>query len=48
MLKIYKYKGTKCYIIQNKYLNESGILNERNVRNALKKYRERKSMLTSR
>lgn len=42
MLLIENRKGTKVYIIKNKYLCECGILNEKNVRNALIKYKERK------
>lgn len=42
MLLIENRKGVKVYTIKNKYLCENGILNEKNVCNALVKYKERK------
>ena len=42
MLLIENKKGFKVYTIKNKYLCENGLLNEKNVRNVLVKYKERK------
>ena len=43
MLKITMKKGVKIYTIKTRYLNEQGVLNERNVRNACKRYMQRKN-----
>lgn len=40
MLLIETKKGLKVYTIKNKYLCESGLLNEKNVCNVLIKYKE--------
>lgn len=42
MLKIEQKKGYKQFTIKNAYLNETGILDEQNVRTALLKYRMKK------
>ena len=42
MLKIKKVNDQKIYCIKNKYLCECGLLSEKNVCNALVKYKERK------
>lgn len=42
MLLIENKKGLKTYTIINKYLCECGLLNEKNVCNALMKYMKRK------
>lgn len=41
MLLIENKKGMKVYTIINKYLCESGLLNEKNVCNACSKYKKR-------
>lgn len=43
MLKIEKVNDQKIYCIKNKYLCESGVLNEKNVCNACMKYMKRES-----
>lgn len=42
MLKIEQKKGYKQFTIKNAYLNETGILDEQNVRTMLLKYRMKK------
>lgn len=44
MLLIENKKGLKTYTIINKYLCECGLLNEKNVCNALMKYMKRKNV----
>lgn len=43
ILKIEKVNDQKIYTIKNKYLCENGVLNEKNVCNALIKYMKRKN-----
>ena len=42
MLKIENRNGFIVYTIRNKYINENGALNEKNVCKACLKYKERK------
>lgn len=44
MLLIEVKKGLKVYTIENKYLCENGILNEKNVHSACIKYMTRKKV----
>ena len=44
MLFVTSKQKPRLYVIDCKYLKESGTLNERNVRNACKKYMERKGV----
>ena len=44
MLKIENRNGFIVYTIRNKYINENGALNEKNVCKACLKYKERKKV----